>query len=1020
MIALTILVLGWFGFNHLAIDLLPHLIYPEIAVRVTQSGATPLEIEDQITRPLEESLAITEGLKGITSTSSSGRSSVDLTFPYGTDIDAILRDASTRLDRAKRLLPTTIDPPTIYKRDPSQIPVAELIISSNRLESSALREWIEYHFARYFLTLEGVAATEIGGGQPREVVIVPDPLKLVQHHLTLESLVTTLKAANQQQATGLIRFPAAEIESHLNNRFTTLQQIEQLPLPLSRTETIPLNQIAQIWPQSGEERVRVRLNGEPGIKLSIQKQPEANSVAVVAGIRAKLAWLAAHKALPAGVQIDFISEQASFVEAAIKSTQMAALSAIGLAMGVIFLFLGDWRRTLVIGTAIPFAILITFLLMALAGLTLNIMSLGGLALGIGILLDNTIVMLENIFRHQLQSETGTKRERAAAAAHEIQSAIIASTTTNLAALLPFLLIGGLIGLLFQELILTIVAALIASLLLALTLVPALSSTLHAHSTTHWLQRWVDRVMHALQEGFVRLLRWLLRYRLLQLLLVGGLSAALYLTTPRLFGGIEQFLPPIDNGEATIRISADAGVALDAMDRAVQQVEALLLADPVVATTGTIVGGLVFGRTTLERSNLSTINVSLIPIQRRSVTVQQWVDHLNRAAAKLPLVGFSVRSSVRGVRGIRLGSGDEDLTLRIQGDHLDTLAQLADQLSSELKKITGLNNISHSAEDRLQQIEIRPDLAALNRLGLTVEGVSTLISHALRGVAVGSVLLDERPVDLTLRLALPQQVGLDTLRHLVIGSEAGSPMTLDQVTTIQLTTLAAEVRHTHQQRMVEITAALTSEARWDRLAPQIQAAIDTLKLPENYLVTDGGAREEIERGEQRGTQLVLLAIFLVFVVMAVQYESLRNPLIILAAMPFTLIGVALGLDGFALPLSMPVILGTIMLTGIVVNNAILLVEYFELGQQQGLTVEAAILEAARLRLRPILMTTLTTILGMLPLALSQGEGAEMLQPLAATLISGLSLSLPVTLLLIPLLYHAVGRRHPRSSAISSEP
>ncbi|QEP42733.1 efflux RND transporter permease subunit [Ectothiorhodospiraceae bacterium BW-2] len=1010
MLALTILVLGWFGFDRLAIDLLPQIIYPEISIRVSTEASTPVEIEDKITRQLEEQLAITEGVISMSSDTSNSRSAIDLTFPYEYDIDIALRDASTRLDRAKRFLPDEAEQPIIFKRDPSQIAVAELIISSPTRPTAELRHWVEYQLSRHFLTIPGVASTEIGGGGERRITILPDPLKLLHYQLTLDELTEAITSANRQQSTGVIRFSNFEIESYINNRFTSLEQLRQLPIPLGNQQSVALAELAQIWPGGSEERIKVRLNGESGIKLSIQKLPLANSVAVVDGVRAKLTDLRQQGLFADDIRIDFIQEQGSFVAAAIHSTQMAGMSAILLAMSIIYLFLGDWRRTLIIGTAIPFAMMITFILMASSGLSLNIMTLGGLALGVGLLLDNTIVMLENIHRHQ-QDPKGNKQQKAALAAAEIQSAIVASTSTNLAALLPFLLIGGLIGLLFRELILTITAALLASLLLSLTLVPALSSQMHSRSSAHRLQQLFNAFMALLQNGYSALLRALLRLKTLQLLFIAALLAGMWLAVPRLMGGIEQFLPAIDNGDVVISISSDPGTSLADMDAMVSQIEAKLAQDHHVATQGVVVGGFIFGRTTIERSNRSFFNVTLLPRAERPLTVEQWVDQFNQALKGLDLTGFRIRVFARGIRGIRLGGGDEDLTLRIQGDNLDTLATLALKLSSELaNNIEGLSNIGHSVEDRLQQIEIQPDLAALQRFGIAVDELNQTIRDALQGRRAGDLLSGQYPIEMELRLTPPQQVDLELLQNLVVGQIEQTPLYLHQVAQLGLTTMAAEILHDNQQRVVEVTAAIRGDVNQDRLYQQLDELMTTLELPEGYTIYESGAREEIEQSQQRGQVLVLLAIFLVFVVMAVQYESLRNPIIILLAIPFALLGVAGGLELFAMPLSMPVILGTIMLTGIVVNNAILLVEYFEIGHRQGLSKQEAILEAARLRLRPILMTTLTTVLGMLPLALNQGSGAEMLQPLATTLISGLTTSLPVTLMLIPLIYHYLGREH----------
>ncbi len=483
MLALTVVVLGLFSLQRLSIDLLPHIIYPEVRVRIVDPGVPAEIMEDQITRQLEEQLAITEGAIQVQSTTTEGTSSVDLSFPYGMDIDLALRDASTRLDRAKRFLPTTIDPPVIYKRDPAQIPVMELVLSSSELDSVELRTWADYTFSRWFLTLPGVAAIEVGGGLEREIQILPDQEVLASIGLSLTELADIITRNNNDTAGGRLMSPSREISTRTRGRFQTVEELRDLPLwrPDSGSieNVLRLRDVAEVLDLHEDERLRVRLDERPGVKVSVQKLPLSNTVSVVDEVRHRLEQIREQNLMPADIKVTTVDDQSVYVRHALNNASMAAISGAILAMLVIYLFLGNLVRTLIIGTAIPLGILVTFIIMDINGLTLNIMTLGGLALGMGLLIDSTIVMLENITRHQ--HDSGSRDDNAIAAAAEVNSPIVASTATNLAAILPFLFIGGLTGLLFKELIITITSAMLAALIVALTLVPALGAAIKRES-----------------------------------------------------------------------------------------------------------------------------------------------------------------------------------------------------------------------------------------------------------------------------------------------------------------------------------------------------------------------------------------------------------------------------------------------------------------------------------------------------------------------------------------------------------
>ena len=1000
MIAMAVIVLGGFALGRLAIDLHPHIIYPEIRVRILDPGVPATVMEDRVTRQLEEQLAITEDAISVQSDTTLGATSVDLSFGYGKDIDIALRDASTRLDRAKRFLPDSINPPVIWKRDPSQIPVLEFVVSSSIRDAVELRTWVDDVLRKWFINLPGVAAGEVGGGVLREIHILPDQRRLAGVGLDMNSLIDAVKNGNREDPAGRLRMSGQEVSGKISGRFSSLEQLRNLPLSLSDGGIIYLHEVAAVIDASEEERIRVRANLVPGVKLSIQKQPTANTISVVDAVQQRLARLQAQNLLPDDIQLTTVSDQSIYIRQAIKNSALAAISGAILAMIVVYLFLGNLRRTLIIGSAIPIAIMVTFIFMGFGGLTLNIMTLGGLALGVGLLVDNTIVMLENIYRHQKEGEA--PEQAGIHAATEVNSAIVASTSTNLSAVLPFIFIGGLTGLLFRELIFTISAAILASMVIALTLVPALAAKVRV-TRSSGMRRSMDAGMLWLQEKYARLLQPLLHYGwIVALMFIAGLVFAV----PTFQSGKQIFLPEMDDGRITIRLTADPGISLGVMDESTRQIEELLLEQAEVESVFTLAGGFIFGRSEREIPNRSTIIAQLVPLSQRDVSSEEWMSKMKKHVASKKIAGLKVYLIQRGIRGIRTSQGDDDVSLRIQGPSLNKLEEIADEMVTQLNSVAGLSNISHSAEDDNLELSIQVDRERAKSLGLNVKDISQSIQIALEGLVISDYIEGDRAFDIRVQLPRKDTTDLQELESVLLfpGNSQRQTVYLGHVAKAELVQSPATIMRDNQMRIIEVSASIDADTTLGEAKKNIDTALANINLPNGYNLYDAGISKTLQEGRSTTMLLLGLALFLVFVVMAVQYESLRNPIVIILSVPFAAIGVAIGINNAELALSVPVWLGMIMLAGIVVNNAIIMVEYIEILRNQGMAKIPALIEAAKTRLRPILMTTLTTVVGMLPLALGLGEGAEMLQPLAISIVSGLIFSMFVTLLLVPIIYN----------------
>jgi multidrug efflux pump subunit AcrB len=1005
MLTLTVVILGLFSFKQLGINLLPHIIAPEVRVRILDPGVPASIMEDRVTRQLEEQLAITEDATSIDSETSEGRSAVSLGFPYGVDINNALRDASIRLDRAKRFLPENDEPPVIYKRDPSQIPVMELVVSSSKLNSVELRTWADYIFSKWFLNLPGVAAVEVGGGLEREIQIIPDQEKLANIGLSLQNFAQQISQQNTDSPGGRMISRRQEISARSEGRFSSLSELKQLPLQPNNTvtddngridDTIRVNDVAKVVDKHKDERLRIRLNKVPGVKLSIQKQPQANTIAVVDEVKHRIKNLQTQNAIPEDINLAIVDDQSIFVRHAVTNASIAAISGALLAMLVIYMFLGSMLRTLIIGTAIPIGILVTFIIMQIFDLTLNIMTLGGLALGMGLLIDSTIVMLENITRHQSQGEVS--EDDAINAAIEVNSPIVASTSTNLGALLPFLFIGGMSGLLFQELIITITSAMLASLAVALTLVPALGAKVKYRE---YKLNIINNIINILKVFYTSKSHFFLSSPIKTLLLFSLLlSAAIYQinSTKR----IE--LPRVDEGKVSLSISGDAGMQLEEMDSAVDQIEDLLLQQDEVSSLFTTAGGFVFGRSEFENSNYSSIKIQLTPSDQRSLSSDQWTKSMQKKIDTLKLTGFKIRLRVSGVRGLHLARGSDDVSIHIRGEDLDTLRELGDQAVTLLEPVAGLKNLTHSYEEVKAELNIRIDRQRAAEFGIDATVIGSALKIALDGDIISNYIEGDKDFDIRVRLSRANSYNPNVLQNLMVDYRNGNAIRLGDIAYITRKPTASRIVRSHQQRIVEISASYDPEYSQTKVLAEVLSRLDLLPLPEGYILYDNDTNKTLEEGQKTGLAVLLLAIFLVLVVMAVQYESLLNPLIIMLSIPFAAVGVAIGLLVTPeMSLSMPVWLGLIMLTGIVVNNAIVLVEQIEIERERsGLMIES-VKKAASLRMRPILMTTLTTVFGMMPLAIGLGEGSEMLQPLAFVIVWGLSFSLFVSLILVPSLY-----------------
>jgi CzcA family heavy metal efflux pump len=1017
MLTSVIVVLGFFFLGGLPLDLLPSIVYPQVRANVSNRGVEPQVLEETIAKPLEAALATTEGLIRIETQIQEGRVGVNLHFRQGTDVDLALQDASKNLERARGAMPIEADPPTIHKFDPSQSPIYEVAFSSPTRDLVSLRDWVEFRLRPQLLTIEGVASADVSGGLQREVQVVLDQERLRSYRLTVSQIIESLRAANQDVAAGRIASPTREVVGKTAGKFQSVSEIAALPLILPGGGRIPLSEVATVQDVHREQRLWARLDGVPAVKISIRKQPDANTVAIAEGVAERLAALDRDGFVPRDIEYVETQNQADFIRNSVNSVRDAALAGAILSMIVVLLFLGSLRRTFIIGLSIPIAILATFVMMGLGNLTLNIMSMGGLALGVGMLVDNSIVMLENIFR---RSDGGANdpEEAAHVGAAEVQSAVIAATTTHLAAVVPFLIISGLAALIFRELILTISFAIAASLFVAMSIVPMLSAQLAKIRFTSGAERWwpirmVDRINTALGELYRRVAPTVIRWRY-------AVFAAGMLT---LFGAYalvqnlgNEFLPQVDDGNVGVSINLPPGISAEETNRVALEIEAMVGEMPHVRHLFTTAGGWLFGSSTSERAGRGSIDVQLDPVTERTMSADEWVQELQSRIDDRGFPGARIFVRPPRIRGLRTNFSGSPIALHIQGDDLDELQRIGNEITALVRDVPGLQNLEPSSEEASPLLAIELDRERASYLGLNVAAVGQTLRTAMDGTVATRYTEGNREFDVRVmlpreRFTSPEDLGAVAL---FASASGGAPIYLRDVANVYASLGPTTMLRENQNRVLRLTGDYNAEiASVGVVNDSIRARIATLELPDGYGVIFGGEEEAMKENNRQLAIVTFLAIFLVFVVMAVQYESLINPIVIILTIPLSLIGVGAALYLTNTPLSAPVLLGVIMLAGIVVNNGILLVEYIEQNRRErNLSMEDAAVEAGVVRLRPILMTSLTTALGMLPLALGIGEGTELMRPLAIAVVGGMSISTVLTLFVVPsayIIFNTAGER-----------
>ena len=1006
MLALIVVVLGSVALSRLQIDLLPSIELPTLTVRTQYEGADPIVMERLVTQIVEEIVATVPGVEEITSSSYEGNSQVRVSFGWGTDIDAAAIDVQATLADEISELPDDIVGPRVSKFDVDSYPVVILGISS-KLDPVELTQIIERQIRDRFSRLPGVAQVDPWGGFNREVRVELDSAKLNSLGLPLNDILEAIRDANLDLPAGRIEQGRYQVNLRAPAEFADLDQIRSTVVAQRDGALVTLGQIAKVRDTYEKLTRIIRVNGEQGVRVAIRKQSGANTVEVAQRVLAEVN--AVNLASPQ-IQIIPVVNQGNFIERAIANVSRSVLYGGSPALLVLLFLLRSLRTTLVISLAIPISMLATFGLLYFGGFTLNLMTLGGLALGAGMMVDSSVVVLENIFRRH--NEQG---EAAAAAAikgtGEVASAVIAGTLTTLVIFLPLIFVRGVSGVLFKELAYVIMFSLFCALLVSLTLVPMLGSRLiggNRAAVESWGSRLAARAgagFSAMENGYRDLLTQVLRRRLL--IIIGSLTvfAATLLLAP-LIG--TEFMPPSDEGEVRISGEMEVGTRLELIDRQTRLLEQLVYS-AVPESLSSVVSVTTSGTRGSAKAT-GEITLSLLPATERTRSNQAIANDLrSRLEHRIPGMKIRVRAPQGQFLLDRLLATVEGVTVEVRGFDPETIALLAQQVSSAISGVPGVTDLELSREAGIPQQEIRVKRDKIGDLGLSVRDVSKVIETAVAGSKAGEYRVAGDAYRILVQLEAAEKLSLEEILDLNIRTPGGELVALRNLVETKQSEGPATIERKDQQRLIRVTANVT-DRDLGSVAADIQARLDQIPRRAGYDLLISGNFAEQQKAFDELLVSLLLALLLVYMVLASQYESLGDPLVVMLSVPLAAIGVLLTLFITETTLNLQSAIGCIMLGGIVVNNAILLVDQTAKLRRSGMDTDSALAEAGRRRLRPVLMTTLTTLLALLPLALGIGEGADAQAPLARAVIGGLSVSTLITLVLIPAVY-SLFHRHP---------
>ncbi len=1000
MFSVAAIIFGIISYSKLNLNLLPKISYPTLTIKTEYPGTAPSEIENIVSKPIEETCGVVDNVVRISSVSRAELSEVTVEFAWHTNMDFATLKLREKLDLLR--LPVGATKPVILRYDPNQEPIMKLGITGTA-DLGFIRYVTEREVKQALESIEGVAACSISGGLEDEIHIDLDEQKLSLLNLPITTVASRLSQENVDLSAGILRQKDSQYLVRTVNQFKTVEEIQDIIIDKRGDVQITLGSIADVYRGFKERKVISRIDGRECIEAAIYRAADANTVSVANEVNARLETVRASILSPRGLDFTIITNQSKFIRSTIDEVKSAAVIGGLLAVFVLLYFLKNFRSTIIIGVAIPISVIVTFFLMYSSKISLNIISLGGLALGIGMLVDNSIVVLEAIQRHKDGGESA--KTAALNGTTEVAGAVTASTLTTVAVFFPIVFVEGVAGQLFKDMALTVTFSLLASLVVSLTLVPMLSSAMRRENAREWLSGILKVIFRPADKVYDRIFSTYKKFqdvsfkrrKIIIAVVVVSFFTAVFLT--RFMG--QELIPVISQGEFIVNVEFPPGTSLKENSAVVSDIAAIIKTHPEVESIYELVGkgsrgGVSFQE---ERENLSEFTIRL----KSGILGKQEDRIMDQVRADLE----GIPTTEIKIYKPRLFSFKAPLEVVVSGNDLDRIKEVSDALLEKIRGIEGIIDLKSSMEEGYPEIQILFNRAILASQGMTVNQVGTQLRNKIEGEVATRFLETDREVDIRVRLTEESRDRVEKIERITIRNGLGVMVPLKSLATVQIKEGPAEVRRILQQKSAVITGDF-SGIPLDQAKSEVMAAAATIPKGGDISIYLAGQSMEQDVAFSSMIFAIFLAIFLVYLVMASQFESFKKPFIIMFTIPLGIIGVVFVGLIWGMSINVIVLIGLIILAGIIVNNAIVLVDYIGQLQSQGLPKVEAIKTAAQVRWRPILMTTITTVLGLLPMAINLKEGFEIRIPLALTLIGGLIFGTFLTLVFIPLVYNFVVR------------
>ncbi len=1001
MIYLVAVGFGLFSLIRLKLDLYPKMEFPIMAVISQYTGVGPFDIETVVTRPIEEVVASVENVETITSTTSQGLSLVMLEFDWGTDMNQAEIDVRNNMEFIRDQLPDDVTEPMVFAFDPSSQPILYFAVTSSLHGQAELRYISEHEIEPRLERIPGVASAFTNGGMQREIKILVDPSLLRAYNLSIQQVTAALQMNNMQIPSGYIENEQQEFTIQTAGEFDSIEQVENTSIVSRNGSNIRIKDVATVVDGFKDQRQRIWENNKPAVMLMVQKQSDANTVAVCRNVIKQISNIESE--LPKGVKLEIFMDQSDFIMRSMSNLGNTAIQAIVLTFLVLLFFLRNLRSSLIVAVSIPVSMVVTFAVMDQAGLTLNIISMAGLALAVGMLVDNSIVVLESIFR--FREEKVGAIEAANKGASEVAMAITASTLTTLSVFVPILFVPGIAGQLFKEMVITICFSLAISLIVALTLIPLLSSRfitsvnpVRSKSKFGKLSDKIGKWLENLQDFYIKRLNWSLRHRktvLIGTFIIFIISIVLIVSR----GG--EFLPEGDNGFLSLSVDRSPGTSLDEMEQTMHQINRIINdnvpeAEIIYSNFGQGEG--IMALFSSKASAEGDITIRLPALTKRKRKMDEIQEDLRKKLEKIP--DAKIAFADRGEATMFGNAGD--IVIKVVGHDLQIAEGLINNIQEKVKNIKGVVNTESSVQEARPELKVNLDRRRIADLGLSAAQVGNVVSASMLGTVVTRYRDQGDEFDIRVQFDKEHRTQKEDLENILIMTPAGRQVPLRAIANVDYTKAPQQITREDQERVVSLNIDVSGRDLRS-VTRDVQETIKQVSVPNDFRIELGGTAEDMQKSFMYLALAMLVAIVLTYMVMASQFESFVDPFIILFTIPMSFIGVAFGLLVTNTTLSVMALIGIIMLVGIVVNNGIVLVDYINQLRDRGLELIEAIIQAGRVRMRPVLMTALTTILAMLPLALGIGESGEAWAPMARAVMGGLTVATILTLIVVPVIY-----------------